>query len=239
MPAGRGVCAAVKEDVDGDLLQLCPCGGQVCAVLHPSSVQQLLPARRPGAAAVSPQRAARWPKKSAVKQQKKKKIFKNATVQVLTGCMLKRWRGGRCARRRFSRDGNKAIKEASLPQRRWRPQPSLGCLRVRWVSWPSACTAISRHTARRPSQCFRYRFPRTPVNAPLRWRFRAADTLGQCRHQKYYFKWYPPPPISLLCLCCAGLSVTVLPTDYPYWGGADAVLSVWAEERNHSLHVSG
>lgn len=46
-------------------------------------------------------------------------------------------------------------------------------------------------------------------------------------------------PLSLLCLCCAGLSVTVLPTDYPYWGGADAVLSVWTEERNHSLHVSG
>lgn len=69
MPSGRGVCAAVEEDVDGGLLQLGPCGGQVGAVLHPSSVQQLLPARCPGAAAVPPQRAARRPKKGAVRRQ--------------------------------------------------------------------------------------------------------------------------------------------------------------------------
>lgn len=59
MPAGGGVCPPAEEDVDGWVLQLCPSGNQVGAVLHPSTVQQLLPARRAGAAAVSPQHAAR------------------------------------------------------------------------------------------------------------------------------------------------------------------------------------
>lgn len=42
-----------------------------------------------------------------------------------------------------------------------------------------------------------------------------------------------------LCLCCTGLSVTVLRADHPDWGGAAAVLSVRAEERNHNLYLSG
>lgn len=59
MPAGGGVCAPAEEDVDGRLLQLRPRRDQVRAVRRPSTVQQLLPAGRPGAAALPPQHAAR------------------------------------------------------------------------------------------------------------------------------------------------------------------------------------
>lgn len=54
VPGRWGVCPPARGDVAGDKLQLCPRRGQVSAVLHPSPVQQLLPAGRPGTAPLSP-----------------------------------------------------------------------------------------------------------------------------------------------------------------------------------------
>lgn len=68
VPGGRGVCAPAGGDVDGKQLQLCTGGGKICPMRHPPSVQQLLPARRPGTAALSPQCAPRRPKKGAATQ---------------------------------------------------------------------------------------------------------------------------------------------------------------------------
>lgn len=68
VPGGRGVCAPAGGDVDGKQLQLCTGGGKICAMRHPPSVQQLLPARRPGTAVLSPQCAPRRPKKGAATQ---------------------------------------------------------------------------------------------------------------------------------------------------------------------------
>lgn len=51
--------------------------------------------------------------------------------------------------------------------------------------------------------------------------------------------FFIPCFLTVLFLCCAGLLVSVLRADCPDWGRADAVFSVWAEERNNSHHFLG
>lgn len=68
MPGGRGFCAPAGGDVGGKEFQLCPCGNQVCVVLHPPPVQQLFPARCPGTDALSPQCPPWGPQKGAATQ---------------------------------------------------------------------------------------------------------------------------------------------------------------------------
>lgn len=45
--------------------------------------------------------------------------------------------------------------------------------------------------------------------------------------------------VFIVTLSCAGLPVSVLRADYPHRWRADAVFSVWGEERNCSPHLFG
>ena len=119
-------------------------------------------------------------------------------------------------------------------------QLSLICSRATWATWPSACSAITRHTTPKPSLYFHFQFQKTSQSAPFRYLLTAAGTPFQSNsHAAHVLDLgltliFCAPSFSLCPRVCAGLLVAVLRADCPDRRRSDAVFRVRAEERNYS-----